>query len=65
MIKNLHVAAAIRFLNGGDVQVPRVVLVVRDANARIARDDVVLHSQDSRPLHIDPGDLRYSPGFVA
>ena len=47
------------------MQVPRVVLVVRDANARIARDDVVLHRQDSRPLHIDPGDLRYSPGFVA
>lgn len=33
------------------------MLVVRDADARIACDDVVLHRQNGRPFHVDPGYL--------
>lgn len=56
-----HVAAAILLLDVVDVQKPGlvlVVLVVRDADARIARDDVIVHGQDGRLLKVDPGDLR-------
>jgi hypothetical protein len=52
-----HVTAAIRFLDVADVQVPRVVLVVSDADPRVARDDVILNGQDRWSLQVDPGHL--------
>lgn len=56
-MNNWHVTATIRFLNGRDMQVPCVMLVVGNANARIACYDVVLHRQNSWPFHVDPSHL--------
>jgi len=47
------------------VQIPRavpVVLVVRDTDARIARDHVIVNGQDGGLLEVHPGDLKWGLG---
>lgn len=47
------------------VQIPRavpVVLVVRDTDARIARDHVIVNGQDGGLLEVHPGDLKWRLG---
>lgn len=53
-----HVATLVLFVYWGDVQEPRAVLVVRNADARVARDHVVVHRQDGRLLEVHPRHLR-------
>lgn len=52
-----HVAALVLLVHRRDVQEPRAVLVVRHADARIARDHVVVNRQDGRLLEVHPRHL--------
>lgn len=52
-----HVSALVLLLHVGDVQEPRfvlVVLVVGNADARISRDDVIMHRQYGRLFEVHP-----------
>lgn len=56
----VHVSTLVRLFDVRDVQVPRVVVIVRNAHARVARYHVVLHGEERRLLHIlheYPGNL--------
>lgn len=53
-----HVGAGVALAHVLDGEVPRAVAVVRHADAVVARDHVVAHRQDGRPVALDPGELR-------
>lgn len=52
-----HVTTFVFFLDVADMQEPRPVLVVGDANARVSRDDVIMHGQNGGLLEMHPGHL--------
>lgn len=55
-----HVTALVLLVHVLDVQIPGaalVVLVVRDADARITRYHVIVHGQNCRLLEVHPGNL--------
>ena len=46
------------------MQCPGVVLIVINANARIACDDVILHRQNCRFIHVNPSHLPSVYSFI-
>lgn len=52
-----HVTALVFFLDVADMQEPRPMLVVGDTNARVSRDDVIVHGQNGGLLEMHPGHL--------
>lgn len=52
-----HVPAAIRLLHLSDVQIPAAVVVVRQHDARILCDDVVVDAEDGLRVDAHPSDL--------
>jgi hypothetical protein len=53
-----HVPTSIRFLHFPNVQIPTAVIVVRQHNARILCDDVVVDAENRLRVHAHPRDLR-------
>jgi len=52
-----HVAAPVRFFHLTNVQLPGAVVVVRHADPRIVRHDLVMKRQDSLVLRLHPSHL--------
>ena len=52
-----EVAPAVGLLDVAQVQVPRAVVLVRHLDTWVARDHVIVHRQNGRPLEMDPRHL--------
>lgn len=52
-----HVAASVVLGHRLHVQIPRVCVRVRHADARIVRDDVLVNRLDRLGVRLDPADL--------
>lgn len=62
-----HVASLVLLLDIGDVQKPCFVLImfiVRYTNARISRDNMVMHRQYGGLLEVHPGDLKEENRYI-
>jgi hypothetical protein len=55
-----HVTATIRLLDLSDVQLPRSMIVMRDAYSGIVRHHLVVKSQDGLILGLHPANLSNS-----
>lgn len=59
-----HVAAPVVLRHRLDVQVPRVQVRMRDGDARVVRDDVLVDRLDRLCVRLHPADLRAIPASV-
>ena len=52
-----HVPAPVNLLGVGDVQLPLLVLSVRERHSLVPGDDAVVDGEDGLGVHPDPGNL--------